>query len=145
MQHGNSRPMAGNDVGVQPANGVIISFAAAADIVAALRMLDHLARDRGAQLGPRHIELTEQLDRASRVERRDATTTRLDAMVTDLLSVPSSTALSPKQAAVILGIAPDSVRALCRRGSLAAWRSGDRWSINAESVVMYKRRSLGED
>ena len=48
--------------------------------------------------------------------------------------------LDSAEAGRILGIGSDGVRALCRRGSLPAYRAGGRWLILAEDVVRRAER-----
>lgn len=48
--------------------------------------------------------------------------------------------LDSAEAGRILGIGSDGVRALCRRGSLPAYRAGGRWLLLAEDVVRRAER-----
>lgn len=124
----------GADCGIQAVHGLMISFAFAADLVAALDRLATLAAPKGARLTPRLTAGRDHMARA--IAYADASA--------EVVAVPGALAFErdaitdTKTVANMLDITTDGVRWLCRNGRLEAELVAGRWLIGLASVYDYQ-------
>jgi hypothetical protein len=122
---------------VRPVDGVVISYAAATDVVG---VIDLLARRCAPLVLPgRVIQLRQALieccTRAiTSVDTSAEVVGRLDVLALDAGAVIDATA-----AAETLNMTADGVRWLCKHRRLAATKRNGRWWIEHASVELYKR------
>ncbi|MFF0816144.1 hypothetical protein ACFYVR_13475 [Rhodococcus sp. NPDC003318] len=115
--------------------GVVLSRAAAAEVVAALDVLNQLAGRSGSQLAPRIAQIRRDL--ATHANIRADASTEVHAPG-DLLGVKQDAVVDTVTAAGTLGITADGVRYLCRTGRLqATWRHR-RWWIPTTALDDYR-------
>jgi len=116
--------------------GVLLSGAAAREVVDALDRLGRLAAPRGMRLSPRLEAIRREL--ASSDTRA---VTPAHASVDDIAALLDShlnaSAVDTAAAARMLGMTPGGVAWLCRNGRLTATRVGRRWLIDTASLRTY--------
>lgn len=120
---------------VTPARGVLISPAAAREIVGAVDELARLAAPEGRQLSGRLRLLRRELATCANLADTHAGVSA-DGVVAQPPSQWNSM-VDTSTAAQILGLTNSGVTWLCRNGRLTAARVGGRWLIDAEALHAY--------
>ena len=123
---------------VVAADGVLLSRAAAREVVAALDHLGRLAAPRGMQLSERLRTIRRELATSSTRGITHADASAKDNAAQLDSHWYSSVAVDTAAAARALGITPGGVAWLCRNGRLTAARSGGRWLIDTASLRSYQ-------
>ena len=107
-------------------------------LVRALEMLTELLRARGAEPTAKLAAMTDEL-RTGAIAGAKRPKSGVSARFVDGESVSEHTPwhaiLDSRRAADILGITPNGVRDLARRGSLPAHRAGREWMFDAAAVI----------
>jgi hypothetical protein len=119
--------------------GVMVSSAAALEILGALDELERRALPRGQQLSERLTIIRRELATcASRVSTsRDASA---EGLVAQEVAQFKASVVDTTTAARQLEITRDGVTWLCRNGQLRATQSGGRWWIESASLQNYRER-----
>lgn len=123
---------------IERISGLVLDPESSDFLVRALELLADLLTARGSEATPKLLNVTETL-------RTGANTggTRSNAGVSarivdaehDSAQTPWHAILDTKRAADILGITPNGVRDLARRGTLPARRAGREWLLDAAAVI----------
>jgi hypothetical protein len=104
--------------------------------VRALELLQAVLRQIGSAPQPKLVAYTERLCSKSGVNRQNASpNARFIAGQPDSLHHDEYATVDTSQAARILGITPNGVRDLHRRGRLPARRDGGRWAYPVDAVM----------
>lgn len=131
---------------IERVSGVMVGPDDVDFLVRALEMLGELLTIRGAAPTQKLTEITAEL-RAGVNTGATRPKTGADASFVDTepdsAHTPWHAILDTKRAAVILGITPNGVRDLARRGSLPARRAGRQWMLDAAAVIRKAESSSG--
>lgn len=123
--------------GAAVSRGLVLTEAAARELLAALDALDRLAQPQGQRLSASlHGIRRELLTCVTRVSTHAAA--RPDDVAALMVSESSVMGLDTAIAAGHLGITADGVRWLCRRGHLDAVRYRGRWLVDRPSLDRYR-------
>jgi hypothetical protein len=123
---------------VQSLNGVLLSYARAADVVGVIDRLAMLCKPQ--VLSRKVVELRADLIQSlTRANTRDDTSTEV-VEKQEVLALAPDVVIDPNTAAAMLNITADGVRWLCKNNQhLVATKVGTRWWIDPQSVERYLR------
>lgn len=128
---------------VQAVDGVLLSYARAADVVGVIDRLAMLCKPQ--VLARKVVELRADLiESLTRANTRDDTSTEV-VESHEVLALAPEILIDPKTTAPILNITEDGVRWLCKRQRLVATKVGNRWWIDPFSVESYLREKGSGD
>lgn len=123
---------------IERLSGVVVDPDSTDFLIRALELLAELLAARGGAAAPRLLEVTEQLktgvNSGAARSKSGADTIFVDGEA-DSAHTPWHAFLNTQRAADILGITPNGVRDLARRGSLPARRVGREWIFDAAAVI----------
>lgn len=123
---------------IGPVRGVLLSDDDAEYLARALEVFADVLAKQGARPNAKLAQVTETLRSVASASVR-VPNVRLDARNQGQEWVSGDTepyaVMSPSEAAKVLGISPNGVRDLARRGRLGARRSGGRWFVSARAVM----------
>jgi hypothetical protein len=124
------------DSGIQPINGVLISYAEAVDVVG---VIDELAIRCAPKVLLRRVVAIRQglIECCTRANTYGDTSAEVIARQ-DVLALDPSAVIDVKTAAERLDMTPDGARWLCTHGRLTARKIHNRWWIDSKSVDQYQ-------
>ncbi|WP_145964795.1 helix-turn-helix domain-containing protein [Rhodococcus rhodochrous] len=117
--------------------GVLISSAEVEQLVSIIDLVERMARQRNHRLGPETAALRAKLTAARGVlDDADATTPRPRGIsVLDRVYDPEEAMVDVEEAARLMGMTPNGVRAALRRGALEGSKHAGSWYIPRTAVL----------